>query len=49
VTCDLIDTKNSTVIILGTCFVNVLGQLWVKYYIVKCKCIRSVVGKILHS
>jgi hypothetical protein len=33
VNCDLIDNKNSTVIKLGTCAVNVLCQLWTNYYV----------------
>jgi len=35
VNCDLINHKNSTPIKLGTCIVNVLCQLWVKYCIIQ--------------
>ena len=33
--CNLVNNKNWSVSKLGTCIVNVLCQLWLKYYIVK--------------
>lgn len=43
--CDLMNNKNSTVIKLGTCTVNVLCQVLVKYYTVEVlifECILTV-------
>jgi len=49
VNCDLMINKNSRVIKLGTCTVNVLYQVFVNYYIFEVRIIECILSVKLKS